>query len=95
MHNRLYNLLEMNSVIYDLQFCYRQKYSTSYALIYLIDKIREQLDSVNFICGVFVNLQKAFDTVDYDILIQKLNHYSISRVVNNWFLHVFRIDVVC
>ena len=41
MYNRLYNFLEMNSVIYDLQFGYRQKYSTCHALIHLTDKIRE------------------------------------------------------
>ena len=71
----------MNSVTYDLQFGFRQKYSTSHALIHLTDKIREQLDSGNFACGIF-DFQKAFDTVDHDILIQKLNHYGI-RVANN------------
>ena len=82
----------MNSVIYDLQFDFRQKYSTSHALIHLTDKIREQLDSGNFACGIFVDLQKAFDTVDYVILIQKLNHYGIRRVATIGFLHIFRID---
>ena len=72
MYNRLYSSLEMNSVIYDLQFGFRRKYSTSRALIHLTDKIRQQLDSGNFACGIFVDLQKAFDTVDYDILIQKI-----------------------
>ena len=56
MYNRLYNFLEMSSVIYDLQFGFRKKYSTSYALIYLTDKIREQLDSGNFAYGIFVDL---------------------------------------
>ena len=82
----------MNSVIYDLQFVFRQKYSTSHALIHLTDKIREQLDSGNFACGIFVDLQKAFDTVDHVILIQKLNHYGIRRVATIGFLHIFRID---
>ena len=84
MYNRLYNFSEINSVIYDLQFGFRQKYSTSHALIHLTDKIREQLDSGNFACGIF-DFQKAFDTVDHDILIQKLNHYGIRGVANNWF----------
>ena len=75
----------MNSVVYDLQFGFRQKYSTSYALIHLTDKIREQLDSGNFACGIFVDLQKAFDKVDHDILTQKLMHWSIRGVANNWF----------
>ena len=85
MCNRLYNFLELNSVIYDLQFGFRQKYSTSHALIHLTDKIREQLDSGNFACGIFVDLQKAFAAVDHDIHIKKLNHYGVRRVANNWF----------
>ena len=72
----------LNSVIYDLQFGFRQKYSTFHALIHLTDKIIEQLDSGNFTCGIFVD---SFDTVDLDILIQKLNHYVIRGVASNWF----------
>ena len=85
MYNHLHSFLEMNSVIYDLQFGFRQKYSTSHALIHLTNKIGEQLDSGNFACGIFVNLQKAFDTVDHDILKQKLNYSGIRGVANNWF----------
>ena len=72
MYNQLYNFLELNSVIYDFQFGFRKKYSTSHALIHLTDKIRKQLDSGDFACGIFVDLQKAFDTVDHDIITEKL-----------------------
>ena len=75
----------MNSVIYDLQFGFGQKYSTSHALIHLTEKMREQLDSGHFACGIFVDLENPFDTVDHDILIQTLNHYGITGVANNWF----------
>ena len=90
MYNRLYNILEMNIVIYNLQFGFRQKYSTSHAFIHLTDKIREQLDSRNFACGIFLDLQKAFDIVVHDILTQKLNHYGIRRVANSWFSSYLR-----
>lgn len=50
----------------------------------LNDKIREQLNSRNFAYGIFVDLQKAFDAVDHDILLQKLNHYGTGGVANNW-----------
>ena len=73
-YNSLYNVLEMNSVIYDLQFGFRQKYSASHNLIYLTDKIREQLGGGNFACEISFDLQKAFETEDHDILLQKLNH---------------------
>ena len=85
MYNRLYIFLEMNSVIWGLQFGFRQKYSTFHVLIHLTDKIRRQLHSGNFACVIFFDLQKVFDTVDHDILIQKLNHYGIRGVANNLF----------
>ena len=85
MYNGLYNFLETNSIIYNLQFGFRQKYSASHTLTDLTNKLKELLDSGNFDCGVFVDIQKAFDTVDHDILSQKLNHYRFREVTNNWF----------
>ena len=85
MYNRLYKFLETNNLIYSLQFGFRQKHSTSHSLIHLTDKIREQLDKGKFACGIFVDFQKAFDTVDHHILLQKLNYYGISGLANNWF----------
>ena len=83
----------MNNVFYHLQFCFRQKHSTSNALIDSNDKIREQLEKGNFTCKIFVDLQNFFGTVDHDILIQKLNHYGIRRVANNcFFFHIFSIE---
>ena len=64
MYNLLYEFLESKNLIYDLQFGFRQKYSTSHALIHLTDKIQEQLDKGNFSCGILVDSQKAFYTVD-------------------------------
>ena len=55
-------------VIYDLQFGFRKKCSTYQTLFQLTYKTWEQLDSGNFTCGIFVDLQKAFYTVDHDIL---------------------------
>ena len=85
MFKRLHTFLDYNNIIYDLQFRFRQQYSTSQALITITENIRKALDDGNICCGVFVDLQKAFDTADHQILLAKLNHYGIQAVSNDWF----------
>ena len=85
IYKRLYTFLDNTNITYDLQFGLRQHYSTCHALINIFEDIRKALDDENIGCGVFVNLQKAFDTVDHQILLAKLNHYRICGVSNDWF----------
>ena len=54
-------------------------------MLSLTEKIREALDNGKFACGVFIDLQKAFDTVDHFILLKKLEHYGIKGIANDWF----------
>ena len=82
---RLYTFLNKNDVIYNLQFGFRQQHSASHTLINITENRRKVLDDGNKGCGVFVELQKALDTVDHQILLVKLNHYGICGVSNEWF----------
>ena len=83
MYKRLYTFLNNNNIIYNLQFGFRQQYSTSHALINITENIRKALDDGNIGCGVFVDLQKTFDTVNHQIILAKLNHYGIRGVSND------------
>ena len=85
MHKRLSIFLKKNKLIYLLQFGFRENYSTSYALIHLTETIKQYLDQGLFSCGIFVYLQKAFDTVDHCIFLGILEHCGIRGISNKWF----------
>ena len=83
MYKRLYSFLNSNNIISNLQFRFRQQYSTSLALINITEEIRKALADENVDCGFFVGLQKAFDTIDHQILLAKLNHHGIQIICLN------------
>ena len=85
VYSRLYSFLNLHNCIYDLQFGFHAKHSTNHALFSITEMIRDALDNSNFACGIFIDLQKAFDTVDHQILLKKLEHYVIRGIANNWF----------
>ena len=80
-----YNFLNNNNLIFNLQFGFRQQYSTSHTLINIRETKRKALDDWNIGWGVFVDLQKAFNTMDQQILLAQWNHYGICGVSNDCF----------
>ena len=95
MDERLYESLSKHKCICDQQFRFRSRHSTNHALLDLTDDIGNAKDDNEFAVGVFVYLQKAFDTADHNVLLKKLDHYGIRRVANNWFklIHILMFSL--
>ena len=85
IHKRLYSFLEDHTILYENQFGFRKNNSTVYALMQITERIKTTIDSGKFGCGIFVDLKKAFDTVNHEILLNKLEHYGIRDTKLNWF----------
>ena len=65
MYRRLYRFLEIHNILYSLQFGFQENHSIDHALVSLTEAIRNTLDNKGFGCGIFIGLQKAFDTVNH------------------------------
>ena len=85
MYSRLSKFLDKFHCLYKKQFGFRNAHSTNHALISITEEIRKALDNKEFSCGVFLDFQKAFDTVNHKILIDKLHHYGVRGVTLSWF----------
>ena len=68
------------------QYCFRVSHSTYVALLNVVDEVTNELDTIFFSLGIFVDLSKAFDTLDHNILIIKLDYYGVRGTANKWFL---------
>ena len=68
MYNRLQSFFNKYNVLYESQYGFRERRSTDHAILDNVNKIQSYMDKGMFSCGVFIDLQKAFDTVDHAIL---------------------------
>ena len=84
MYNRLYKCLAKNSILYEKQFGFQKNHSTDHAITTLIDELASAFDKDLYTLGVFIDLSKAFDTVNHNILVSKLNHYGIKNNNLKW-----------
>ena len=77
--------MEKNNILFQYQFGFRKMYSTTLALIEITDHLRKFLNDGNHALSLFIDLSKAFDAVDHEILLYKMNNYGIRGHANRFF----------
>ena len=85
MYSRLSKFLDKFDCLYKKQFGFRNAHSTNHALISITEEIRKALHNNEFSCGVFLDFQKAFDTANHKMLMNKLHHYGVRGTALSWF----------
>lgn len=83
--DQLYKYLDSNNLLCKNQYGFRKKHSTEMAALELIDRIYKELDNKEIPIAVFLDLSKAFDTLDHSILLHKLKYYGVNGISLAWF----------
>ena len=85
MYQRLSKFIIKHNILINSQYGFRSGHNTQHAILDIVNTIQSNMNSGKFTCGLFIDLKKAFDTVDHYILLQKLDFYGIRGIVNDWF----------
>ena len=80
IHRRLYRFLQKHNILNQNQYGFRKNSSTTYAIYDLIENKLKNLDENLYTCALYIDLSKAFDTVNHSILLKKLDHHGIRGV---------------
>ena len=84
-YDQLYSYFSSNKYLHENQYGFRKNHSTEYSILEIIDRIALDLDKGNMPLAIYLDLSKAFDTLNHGILIDKLQYYGVSHNALNWF----------
>ena len=85
MYTRMVTFIVQIGLLYEGQYGFRKQHSTQHPILDIINAIQNNMDKRLFSCGIFIDLKKAFDTVDHCILLSKLHHFGFRGIINTWF----------
>ena len=85
MHSRMTKFLDEHKILFKHQFGFQKNKSTTLAILDLYTKLVENIEGKYFSCCIFLDFSKAFDTVNHNILLDKLEHYGIRGITHTWF----------
>ncbi|XP_065639530.1 uncharacterized protein LOC136072288 [Hydra vulgaris] len=84
IYNRIFEYITKNNLFYPKQFGFQKNHSTEHAIVEIVNQITDRFDNNKFTLGVFIDLSKAFDTVDHCILLPKIKQYGIINTTYFW-----------
>lgn len=92
---QLINYIECNNLLHKHQFGFRAQHSTETAICYFLEKARQSLDQGHVMGAVFIDLRKAFDTVNHTIFLSKLSAFNFSKCSIEWFTSYLNLRDQC
>ena len=90
--DQLMTFLTDNKLFCMEQFDFRPGHSTELVALRLIDHLTTEIDNSNVPTNIYIDLLKAFASLNHSILLKKLNHYGISGCSHNLFVVIYRTD---
>ena len=84
VYNQMYQYLEINNILFNNQFGFRRKKSTTHAIINQLEYLYNNIDNDNYIFSLFLDFRKAFDSVDHNLILSKLHFYGFRGIIHDW-----------